>query len=415
MIDCDMNLKSIIHKKQTLYIAGLLIVIIIISFFAKGSSKDTKTVGKAELINFITEVEAEGEIVAREYEAITIPEEMNNRQLRVWYLKISDLVSEGTKVKKGDFIAKLDPTDVESRIKSVAEKIEDYSNNLETAKIDSAIGLSEKRDAIVNAGDDLEENKITVEQSQYESKATQRQAAINLKKAELALKTAQRNYSKEIQKHKDKVSRYEKKLDEQTEIMQQLESLKKALYVTSPSEGMVVYGKNWRGNKIKVDDEVGRWQPIIATIPDLNTLESEAVVKEIDISKIQLNQKVNLTIDAFPKETFEGVITKIANIGQSISGTRMNGFTIRINITNSNHKILPGMTTYNKIIVANIDSALVVPREAVFGNDSSRYVYLKTATGLNKTKVVIGGENETQIRILEGLEEGDKVLLEEPN
>ncbi len=414
MIDCDMNFKSIIQKKQTLYVAGIIIIIIVAGLIIAGSSKKSNNTAVAEISNFTTEVEADGEIVAREYEAITIPEEMNNRDLRIWYLKISDLVSEGTKVSKGDFIAKLDPTDVESRIKSIAEKIEDYSNSLETAKIDSAIALSEKRDAIINAGDDLEENKITVEQSKYESKATQRQAAIGLKKAELALKTAKRNYSKEIQKHKDKVSRYEKKLNEQNDIMSQLQSLKKALYVTSPSAGMVVYGKSWRGNKIKVNDEVGRWQPVIATIPDLNTLESEAVVKEIDISKIRLNQKVNLTIDAFPKETFTGIITKIANIGQSISGTRMNGFTIRINITNSNNKILPGMTTYNKIIVSDIDSAIVVPREAVFGNDSSRYVYKKTATGVNKTTVVIGGENETQFRILEGLKEGDKLILEEP-
>ena len=102
---------------------------------------------------------------------------------------------------------------------------------------------------------------------------------------------------------------------------------------------------------------------MIATIPNLNTLESQAVVKEIDISKVKLNQEVNLSIDAFPKEVFKGKITKIANIGQAISGTRMNGFTILINIENTNKKILPGMTTYNKIIISNIDSALVVPRK----------------------------------------------------
>jgi len=375
---------------------------------------DKKSIAKVERTNFIQEVIAEGEIVALEYQTINIPEIMKNNELEIWYLKITDLVGEGTKVHKGDFIAKLDPTDVENRIKTISDKIEEFSNNLQTAKLDSAIELSEKRDAIVNARDILEENKITVEQSQYESKATQRQALISLKKANLSLKTAERNYSKEIQKHKSKVSRFEKKLEHETKIKEQLEELRSQLYVTSPSDGMVVYGKSWRGRKIKVGDEVGRWQPVIATIPDLNTLESEAIVKEIDISKVNVNQKVNLSIDAFPKVNFEGRIKKIANIGQSIPGTRMNGFTTLIQIQNTDKKILPGMTTYNKIVISNIDSALVIPREAVFGNDSIKYVYKKNLNNIEKVNVVIGGENETQIRIVNGLSVGDRILISEP-
>ncbi len=407
-------MKKLIHNKPLLYSTIGIIVIAIFWWFIAHDSIDKKLIAKVERTNFIQEVIAEGEIVAQEYETINIPDIMKNNELEIWYLKITDLVSEGTKVKKGDFIAKLDPTDVESRIKTVSDNIDEYSNNLQTAKLDSAIELSEKRDAIINAKDILEESRITVEQSQYESKATQRQAQISLKKADLDLKTAERNYSKEIQKHKSKVVRFEKKLEHENKIKSQLEELRSKLYVTSPSDGMVVYGKSWRGRKIKVGDEVGRWQPVIATIPDLNTLESQAVVKEIDISKIELNQNVNLTIDAFPKVNFEGKITKIANIGQAISGTRMNGFNILINILNTNKKILPGMTTYNKIIVANIDSALVLPREAVFGNDSIKYVYKKSMNNIEKVNVIVSGENETHMRITEGLEEGDKILLEEP-
>ncbi len=407
-------MKKFIQNKPLFYGSIFIVVIALSWWFFALDSIDNKLIAKVERTNFTQEVIAEGEIVAQEYETINIPEVMNNYELQIWRLKITDLVSEGKKVRKGDFIAKLDPSDVESRIKSVSDNIEEYSNNLETAKLDSAIELSQKRDAIINAKDNLEESKITVEQSKYESKAAQRQAQISLKKSKLNLKTTKRNYSKEIQKHKSKVVRLEKRLDHETNIKNQLEELRSKLNVTSPSDGMVVYGKSWRGRKIKVDDEVGRWQPVIATIPNLKTLESQAVVKEIDISKVKLNQEVKLSIDAFPKEVFKGKITKIANIGQAISGTRMNGFTILINIENTNKKILPGMTTYNKIIISNIDSALVVPREAIFGNDSIKYVYKKSLNNIKKVNVIISGENETHMRVIEGLKEGDKVLLEEP-
>lgn len=46
---------------------------------------------------------------------------------------------------------------------------------------------------------------------------------------------------------------------------------------------MIIYGKSWRGNKIKVGDDVGRWMPLIATLPDLSKLVSETFVQEVDI------------------------------------------------------------------------------------------------------------------------------------
>ena len=393
---------------------SIFIFIIILVLVLKPAASINKKTATAELQPFTMEVSAIGEVQALKYETINIPELMHRRELRVYYLKITNLVAEGTNVKKGDFIATLDPADVEDRLKKSYEKIDEYTNSLESAILDSTINLSQNRDQIVNYLDNLEESKIKVEQSKFESKAVQRQAQISLEKVKLDLNSRKRNYEKEIQKQKTKIARIQKRLNSETKTKGMLEELKSQLHIKSPSSGMVVYGKSWRGTKIKVNDDVGPWMPIIATIPDLNSLVSEAIVKEIDIAKIKLDQRVKLTIDAFPDDIFDGKIIRIANIGQPIKGAGMNGFKVIVEIDTKNKKILPGMTTSNQIVTAHFNNDLVVPREAVFGNDTNQYVFTKKSGSVQKQIITTGGENETHIRIIDGVENGDQVLLSRP-
>ncbi len=388
--------------------------IILAALILLSCNRDANKSAIVKQMPFATEVEATGEIFALKFETINIPEIIRNRDLRIYWLKITDLVAEGTVVKKGDFIATLEANEVESRLKSTLEELGKANNSYESALLDSTLKLSQLRDEITNKLDNLKEIKIQFDQSKYESKAIQRQNQINYQKAQIQLNSAQRNYEKEIQRQKVRIKRYKKRVEWETEMKDMYESTLRQLRIVSPSDGMVVYGTSWNGKKIKVGDEVGRWQPLIATIPDLNSLYSEAIVKEIDIAKIKVGQKVNIKIDAFPEKAFEGEVLSIANIGQPIAGAGMNGFKVNISINQNGEKILPSMTTSNKIVVSSFEKSLVVPRQAIFYIDSSEVVFLVKGRTIIQTKVETGGENETHMRIIKGLKEGDKVLLNHP-
>lgn len=364
---------------------------------------------------FTMEVEATGEIQALKYEEISIPPLLNNRKLRIWGLKITDLVAEGTQVKKGDYVATLDPADVEDRLKKSMEKVDEYQLAFDNAALDSTIALVAFRDQIINASDDILEKEIKVEQSKFESKAIQRQTAIELELAQLELSRKKRTLSKEQNRHKVKINRANKRLQDALKLQNELTELVAQLKITSPSNGMVVYARGWGGHKVKVNSDVGPWSPTIAIIPDLSTLVSEAIVKEIDIAKVKVGQKVKIGIDAFPDDNFKGEVIRIANIGQPISGTGMNGFKVLIQINAKEKKILPSMTTTNMITVADYPSELILPREAIFGNDTIKYVFKKTNGLPIKTYVKTGGENETKMRIIEGISENETVLLTRPN
>lgn len=402
-------------SKQNKIIIGICAICLIAFFILKPSSIviSSKTAEVKEGA-FTMEVEATGEIQALKYENIAIPSLLKNRKLRIWGLKITDLVAEGTQVKKGDYVATLDPADVEDRLKKSIEKVDEYQLAYDNAALDTTIALVAFRDEIINAADDIIEKEIKVEQSKFESKAIQRQTAIELELAQLNLTRKKRTLNKEQNRHKVKINRANKRLKDALKLQNQYTELVEQLKIKSPSDGMVVYARGWGGHKVKVNSDVGPWSPTIAIIPDLNTLVSESIVKEIDIAKVKVGQKVKIGIDAFPDDEFKGEVMRIANIGQPISGTGMNGFKVLIQINAKGKKILPSMTTTNVITVADYTSELILPREAIFGNDTIKYVFKKTSGLPLKTYIKTGGENESQMRITEGLNKNETVLLTRP-
>jgi multidrug efflux pump subunit AcrA (membrane-fusion protein) len=254
------------------------------------------------------------------------------------------------------------------------------------------------------------DKEIKVEQSVYESKAIQRQAKLELEQARRSFDRSKRGFEQKRRKLRISIERYNikiKKYEHRKELYLQLRS---QLDVKSPSDGMIVYGMGYDG-KIRVGSHVGRWAPLIATLPDLSTLMSEIYVKEVNIAKIALGNTVRIKIDAFPDKEFTGKIITIANIGQEIPGEYQNGFKVEVKLDPYHVELLPGMTTTNQIVTGTWDDALMVPKDAVFGNDSIKYVLKSSGLKTEKQEVVLGGENEEFFRIVSGLEEGDVVMI----
>jgi multidrug efflux pump subunit AcrA (membrane-fusion protein) len=227
-----------------------------------------------------------GELEAHESKDIMIPDVLLNRTVRIRHLAINDLVREGTEVEKGDYVATLDPSEVEEHIKSTQETLDMLYGNLENAKMDSSLNLTDARDAIRRSRDDVLDAEIKVEQSVYESKAVQRQATIQLERARRQLEQKRRNYQQQKRKNELSVRRIEDNIRQEERQMETLQQLKRDLKIKAPSSGVVVYAREWDGEKRKVGAMVSRWDPRIAILPDLSTILSVTYVKEIDVTKI---------------------------------------------------------------------------------------------------------------------------------
>jgi len=402
-------------KKILVSVATISTVLIIIFFIFPSSKSDTteiSTVVKRGLFEIL--VYSSGQLEAQSSDYILVPEELTDHDVRIYEIKITDLIDEGSVVDSGDYVATLDQKTVEEAINNALDDLEQDMNDLQDAKMDSNLTLSNYRDQITNAKEAVEEKQIILDESVYESPAIIRKAEMDLEKAKRILKQQQKGY---VLKERQASSRVERRVLDLRNRESRLAKLQKAydaLVITAPKAGMVMYNRERNsGGKMKVGSTVYTYRPTIARLPDLSSMLSTTFINEIDISKVKVGQKVTLGVDAIPEKVLTGEVISVANVGQPMPKSDAKVFEVKIQIFSNVDDLKPSMTTSNTIQTAAYKDTLFIPTEAVFENDSLQFVYLKK-NKIIKQVVDFGDQNANYILVNKGITEGDIVLLNEP-
>ena len=402
-------------KKKVLIplIALAIIIIIIWQFTGKSGSAISLIKVPVKSGEFKIAVTTTGELEAENSERIRGPQ--NLRSLRIFNdIKINKLIPEGTIVDSGDFVADLDRTEVESKLKDLETELEKLESQYTRTKLDTTLTLRRKRDDLLNLDFALEERQIEVDQSKYEPPATQRQATINLQKAKRTYNQTLENYDLEEEKAAAEVWEVYATLQQKQRKKERMLNILSQFTVYAPKNGMVIYARSWGGNKKKAGSTISTWDPVVATLPDLSQMIVKTFVNEIDISKIYKGQFVEIGVDAFPDKSYKGEVIEVANIGETKKGSNAKVFEIIIDVSDTDTILRPAMTTKNSIITAIIDSSLFVPLEALFNTDSVSYVYTDRGRSIVKQQIITGNSNENEIIVLFGLEPDDNVYLTIP-
>jgi len=356
-------------------------------------------------------VYSSGQLEAQNSENIVVPTILRDRNLRINEIKITDLVEEGTVVDSGDFVATLDHKVVEELLISAQEDLEMRVNYFEDAKMDSSLSLSNNRDLITNAREDVEEMQIVLDESVYESPAVLRKAEMDLNKAKRKLQQEIKGYELKKSQAQTRVERYNIEVRQRQSRLDKLNNAYQSLEIKAPISGMVIYVKDRSRQKIKIGSTVSPWSPTIATLPDLSAMHSITYVNEIDISKLKIGQKVALGVDALPKKLLEGEVFSVANIGQPMPKSDAKVFEVKIKVFGEITDLKPAMTTSNIIQTGQFSDAIFIPAEAVFENDSLQFVLLENGSQIVKKVVDLGDKNENFIVVNQGVQEGDVLFL----
>jgi len=400
-------------KKKYLYI-GAPIVLIIILFFFFNSRKQTGAILTTKVLkgDFKIEVVTTGELEAKNSEYIQGPS--NLRTVGIWNVQISDLVPEGTIVQAGDYVGTLDRAEISNKLKDVQSELEKLETQLIKTRLDTTLELRNARDELLNLQFALDEKKITLEQSKYEPPATIRQAELDLGKAERTYNQAVKNYELRFQQAKAKMQEVAATLEQQKRRLETMLSVVDEFNIKAPQAGMVIYRRDWDGKKITVGSQISTWNNIIATLPDFSIMLSKTYVNEIDISKIKIDQFVEIGVDAFPEKKFTGKVVEVANVGEQRPNSDSKVFEVKIKVNEFDSILRPAMTTKNAIITDIIENAIYIPIEAVFFQDSISFSYKTSGSGLIKQQILTGAKNDNYIVVLEGLKEDETILLNEP-
>ena len=401
--------------KKRIFILGM-IVLLLLAVWLFNQSEATNFIDlytTPRVGSFEVDVTTTGELRAKNSVEIRGPQ--GARDFRVNNMPIQRLVPEGSIVKKGDFVAELDRSEIMGKLQDAQLDVQSAESQVIQAQLDTTLTLSQARDNLVNLRFALEERQIEVDQSKYESPAVQRQAEIELDRAKRQLTQETKNYQTKVKQSEAQLREVETELQKKRNEIVKIRQLMAQFTVYAPDQGMIIYRRNWDGSKITEGGQISAWSPVVAELPDFSVMESVTYVNEVDIQKIELGQIVQIGLDAVPDKVLTGIVTNVANIGEQRKNYDSKVFEVVIEINESDSLLRPAMTTSNRIKIASVENALSVPLETIHAEDSLTFVYKREGLDVVLQEVKIGLVNENEVIIERGLNDKDELYLSVPS
>lgn len=130
--------------------------------------------------------------------------------------------------------------------------------------------------------------------------------------------------------------------------------------ISAPIDGIVIDRKVEPGNTVAASLQA----PVLFTLAqDLSKVEVKISVDEADVGQVQEGQMVRFTVDAFPDDTFEGIVTQVRK--QPTTEQNVVAYTVIAEADNPQRKLLPGMTANADIVIETKRNVMKVPAAAL--------------------------------------------------
>jgi len=193
--------------------------------------------------------------------------------------------------------------------------------------------------------------------------------------------------------------------------------------ITSPVDGVVT------ALNVEVNDYVskGTTVDVVARVVNVDNLYVSAAVEEMDYSKVKIGQTASLNFEAFEGVRFPAKVTYVGSEAQISSGIvtipiklgllsvkstqSAAGRTGASQLEELMNKIIPGLSCEAEIVVMNKTDVMVVPTGALTYEAGKAYVTVKSGDKTEKRQVTVGERFSSGYEILEGLKEGEVVIV----
>lgn len=233
-------------------------------------------------------------------------------------------------VRAGQTLAILDPQTYQSR---VAQSQADIAAG--------QAGVRQAQATLANAQADFDRKKTLVDQGWY--------SASTLDQATAALRTAQAN-----------VAAAQARVNQSRAALRSQQADLGRTTIVAPIDGIVVDRKVEPGNTVAASLQA----PVLFTIAqDLSKVEVRISVDEADVGQVQEGLAVRFTVDAFPDDSFEGVVTQVRK--QPTTEQNVVAYTVIAEADNPQRKLLPGMTANADIVIETRRNVMKVASAAL--------------------------------------------------
>jgi len=152
---------------------------------------------------------------------------------------------------------------------------------------------------------------------------------------------------------------------------------------------------------------------LVMTLGDIEKVFVRGKVDEADIGRVRLDQPARIRVETFRDRTFNGHVTQISPLG--VEKDNVTSFEVKVSIDNPGKELKANMTANAEIVLEEFPDSLIIPESAI-SYDAQRHPTVDLADpgakgGKRKVTIKTGVGNGTKTQILQGLKQGDKVVL----
>jgi RND family efflux transporter MFP subunit len=277
----------------------------------------------------------------------------------------------------------------------------------------------------IKPGDEVKAGDLLVEIDERDIMTERDSSVVEIEGAKLAVDNMEKNFARALELFEQKLISKEAydNLDSQLAIsrntltraerkLQLVDDKLSKTKINAPGDGTVLTVPIVEGQVIIAAASVNNGTTLM-TIANLSKLIVETHVNQVDVAKLAGNQEVKLTAESIKDEEMGAEVFFIAPVASIKNSVK--GFSVRAVIDKPSPRLRPGMTVQITIPIANAQDVVAVPVGAVFkGEGNSRVVYVRDGERTERRSVKVGVSNTEFAQILQGVREGERVLLTEP-
>lgn len=306
------------------------------------------------------------------------------------------------------YISQRELQDAELQLELAKSRLQNAREKMNRLKDQEDLDIKQADEQIKQARADLD--RANANRIQDVTKRQDYQSAVaSLRDAEAALRDPEAMEQSKVQAQAS-VEQISNSLRESQRLLGETE-------IRAPLDGVVSRKYIQEGELVTSIGSFSNGSPIVR-IEDRTKMVVKLSINEIDVARLKLGMQAQINVEAIPKETFPGIVSKISPSSQAAAaGTSARDAVVRYDVEVefkfASDALKSGMTAKCSVAVLKHKGVLVAPLEYVGKDDKGRFVMVAPATAKEKAKrvaVEVGPESGTTIEITSGVKAGTKLV-----
>lgn len=319
-------------------------------------------------------------------------------------------VHYGDRVKQGQVLVELDKEELQARVR------EAQANLIAAQAAVDAAQAAYERNQVEAEGPDLPFLKSNMERSQKLYK----EGLIAMSLQEDAEKVYRLALNKKmvalrnVSVTRAEAARAKAQVAQAQAALERAETDLRNSTIVSPMDGLVLSRNVEVGDAVSSILVLGSQATLVMTLGDIGSVYVLGKVDQADIGKVYLGQRARIVVESFKDKKYEGKVTKISPLG--VEKDNVTTFEVRVSIENPSGELKANMSANAEILLEEKHNVLLIPETAVVydksRNPSVEVPDPKAENGRRKIPVKIGLSNGLKAELVDGLREGQKMILQ---